>query len=79
MLADQLKTLYVGGGTPSLLSRKAMAELAGVIGRSVLRVKTLSGRQKQIPKAFRPKLQRNGKQWVSIGSASVRRPLMPQR
>ncbi|HBU58192.1 MAG TPA: coproporphyrinogen III oxidase, partial [Gemmatimonadetes bacterium] len=32
VMADQLDTLYVGGGTPSLLGPKAMSKLARVIG-----------------------------------------------
>lgn len=35
-LADRLDTLYVGGGTPSMLGPRAMAGLAGVIGRERL-------------------------------------------
>lgn len=35
-LGDELRTLYVGGGTPSLLGAEAMAGLADVIGRERL-------------------------------------------
>ena len=35
-LATELDTLYVGGGTPSLLGREAMHALAGVVGSSRL-------------------------------------------
>lgn len=36
-VADQLETLYVGGGTPSLLGPRAMDGLVAVLGRSRLR------------------------------------------
>ena len=36
VISEALKTLYVGGGTPSLLGSEAMKSLAEVIGRNRL-------------------------------------------
>ena len=51
-LRDHLDTLYVGGGTPSLLGPAAMARLAEVIGRERLRSPSLEWTAEANPESF---------------------------
>jgi oxygen-independent coproporphyrinogen-3 oxidase len=64
VLADQLKTLYVGGGTPSLLGRKAMAELAGVIGSKRLTSQDLEWTAEANPESFSSEV---AEEWKAVG------------
>ncbi|MDT8340829.1 MAG: radical SAM family heme chaperone HemW [Longimicrobiales bacterium] len=57
-LADRLGTLYVGGGTPSLLGPNAMAALADVLGRERLGAPALEWTTEANPESFTPELAR---------------------
>ena len=63
-LADALDTLYVGGGTPSLLGPEAMAALAGLIGPERLRSSDLEWTAEANPESFTPEVARA---WRSAG------------
>lgn len=51
-LADRLDTLYVGGGTPSLLGASAMEELAAVVGRDRIAGDRLEWTAEANPESF---------------------------
>tara|TARA_A100001037_G_scaffold47506_1_gene39181 strand:- start:7593 stop:8675 length:1083 start_codon:yes stop_codon:yes gene_type:complete len=63
-LADQLKTLYVGGGTPSLLGPKAMSKLAGVIGPQRLTSQDLEWTAEANPESFSSEV---AEEWRAVG------------
>jgi len=60
-LADTLQTLYVGGGTPSLLAPEAMGMLAGILGRRRLQ-RSLEWTVEANPESFGPELARGWKE-----------------
>ena len=51
-ISSSLKTLYVGGGTPSLLSDDSMVKLAGIVGIERLRRKDLEWTCEANPESF---------------------------
>lgn len=51
-LAAELDTIFVGGGTPSLLGQGAMAALAGLLGPERLRGRTLEWTAEANPESF---------------------------
>ncbi len=57
-IADRLDTLYVGGGTPSLLGPEAMEGLAGHLGRSRLGASSLEWTAEANPESFTPEVAR---------------------
>ena len=79
-LAAELDTLYVGGGTPSLLGVRAMAALAGVLGRERLQSPTLEWTAEANPESFTAELasewRRAGVNRVSLGVQSFHGPTL---
>jgi oxygen-independent coproporphyrinogen-3 oxidase len=63
-LADALESLYVGGGTPSLLGPPAMAGLAAVIGRSRLQSPGIEWTAEANPESLTPEVARG---WRDAG------------
>lgn len=63
-LADRLDTLYVGGGTPSLLGAGAMLALARVLGPTRLTSLDLEWTAEANPESFDPEL---GHAWRAAG------------
>lgn len=63
-LASSLDTLYVGGGTPSLLGREAMQGLAELIGRGRLGEPSLEWTAEANPESLTRDVARS---WVSAG------------
>lgn len=55
-LAPALDTLYVGGGTPSLLGPRAAGELARCLGRSRMKAPDLEWTMEANPESFTPAL-----------------------
>ncbi|NNL31057.1 MAG: coproporphyrinogen III oxidase family protein, partial [Gemmatimonadetes bacterium] len=53
-VADTLDTLYVGGGTPSLLGPRAMSGLAEIVGRERLGANHLEWTAEANPESFTP-------------------------
>ena len=51
-LSSSLKTLYIGGGTPSLLSKESMGRLAGVLGPERLKGTNLEWTCEANPESF---------------------------
>lgn len=51
-ISSSLKTLYVGGGTPSVLSDNSMAKLAGIVGIERLKRKDLEWTCEANPESF---------------------------
>lgn len=56
VLEDQLRTLYVGGGTPSLLGAEVMEGLARVVGRHRLTHPELEWTAEANPESFTPEI-----------------------
>jgi oxygen-independent coproporphyrinogen-3 oxidase len=71
-LADELATVFVGGGTPSLLGPDAMDELAEVLGRERLGAADLEWTGEANPESFTPEVAggwaRAGVNRVSLGA-----------
>lgn len=67
-LAGTLDTLYVGGGTPSLLGPRAMESLAEVLGRERLDGPELEWTAEANPESFTPEL---GEAWRRAGANRV--------
>lgn len=63
-VASVLDTLYVGGGTPSLLGPTAMDGLVGVVGRHRLRGAALEWTAEANPESFTAEVARG---WVEAG------------
>ncbi|MCG6955638.1 MAG: radical SAM family heme chaperone HemW [Gemmatimonadetes bacterium] len=63
-LADTLESVYVGGGTPSLLGPTAMAGLAEVIGRGRLRSPDIEWTAEANPESLTPEVARG---WREAG------------
>ena len=70
-LGDSLQTLYVGGGTPSLLGEHAMEALASVVGRRRLGAADLEWTAEANPESLTERLasawRRSGLNRLSIG------------
>ena len=64
VLADQLDTLYVGGGTPSLLGPRAMLGLAKVIGSQRLTNQGLEWTAEANPESFSAEV---AAEWGAVG------------
>ena len=75
---EPLETLYVGGGTPSLLGTGAMDGLAGVIGRRLLSHPLLEWTAEANPESLTPGIARAwreaGVNRVSLGVQSFHEP-----
>jgi oxygen-independent coproporphyrinogen-3 oxidase len=73
-LADRLRTLYVGGGTPSLLGPEAMEGLARALGRRRLEGGGLEWTAEANPESFTPRVaeawRRAGVGRISLGVQS---------
>ena len=74
ILAAELDTLYVGGGTPSLLGPDAMRSLADVLTPPRLRSPTLEWTSEANPESFTPEVARSwrraGVNRLSLGTQS---------
>lgn len=79
-LAPTLETLYVGGGTPSLLGPQAMRALAEVIGRERLGGSTLEWTAEANPESFTSEVaetwRRAGVNRVSLGVQTFHAPAL---
>lgn len=79
-LGSSLETLYVGGGTPSLLGPRAMGALADVVGGDRLRSPSLEWTAEANPESFTPNLARSwraaGVNRVSLGVQSFHAPAL---
>jgi oxygen-independent coproporphyrinogen-3 oxidase len=64
LLADRLDTVYVGGGTPSLLGPAAMRSLARVLGEDRVSAPDLEWTAEANPESFTPEL---GSAWREAG------------
>lgn len=77
-LAERLETLYVGGGTPSLLGPSAMDRLAGVVGRDRLGKSRLAWTAEANPESFTEDVAESwraaGVNRVSLGIQSFHEP-----
>lgn len=75
---EPLRTLYVGGGTPSLLGTRAMDGLASVIGRRLLSHPDREWTAEANPESFTPAIARAwraaGVNRVSLGVQSFHEP-----
>ncbi len=75
-----LRTLYVGGGTPSLLGGEAMQGLAGVLGREALAAPELEWTAEANPESFTPELasawRDAGVTRVSLGIQTFHEPAL---
>lgn len=80
VLAPRLRTLYVGGGTPSLLGPDAMTALAGVIGRARLADGSLEWTAEANPESFSDEVARAwtraGVNRISLGAQSFHEPAL---
>ncbi len=78
--AGSLATLYVGGGTPSLLGPEAMAGLARVLGRSRLTDPALEWTAEANPESFSDEVARSwsgaGVNRISLGAQSFQGPAL---
>jgi len=78
LLAQRLDTLFVGGGTPSLLGEGAMAGLADLLGPARLRGEPLEWTAEANPESFSPSLARDwrgaGVNRVSLGVQTFQAP-----
>ena len=63
-VAERLETLYVGGGTPSLLGPNAMSELRQLLGPERVTGSTLEWTAEANPESFTDEVARD---WVSAG------------
>lgn len=74
VLADRLDTLYVGGGTPSLLEPRAMSALAGVVGVQRLRAPGLEWTAEANPESLSSEValawKAAGVNRISVGAQS---------
>ena len=79
-LASRLETLYVGGGTPSLLGAHAMARLAGVVGRERVSHDALEWTAEANPESFTDEValgwRRAGVNRLSLGVQSFQEPVL---
>lgn len=79
-LADRLDTVYVGGGTPSLLGPDAMAGIAGLLGRDRLAGADLEWTAEANPESFDEAVarawRRAGVTRVSLGTQSFQDPVL---
>jgi len=79
-LAPSLETLYVGGGTPSLLGDQAMAHLADALGRRHLVGPTLEWTAEANPESVTPALarawRRAGVNRMSLGVQSFQETVL---
>lgn len=79
-LADELATLYVGGGTPSLLGPEAMAGLAGVLGHHRLRSPELEWTAEANPESFTAEVaagwRKAGVNRLSLGVQTFHEPAL---
>jgi len=79
-LAETLDTLYVGGGTPSLLGPSAMARLAAVLGPTRLRGDALEWTAEANPESFTPELavawREAGVNRLSLGVQTFHEPTL---
>jgi oxygen-independent coproporphyrinogen-3 oxidase len=79
-LADRLDTLYVGGGTPSLLGPSAMRALAGALGEHRVASTELEWTAEANPESFDLQLARAwreaGANRVSLGIQSFHEPTL---
>lgn len=75
---EPLETLYVGGGTPSLLGTRAMAGLASLLGPSLLNHRLLEWTAEANPESLTPGVarawRRAGVNRVSLGVQSFHEP-----
>ena len=62
--AGRLETLYVGGGTPSLLGPEAMSGLRGILGEDRLSAPGLEWTAEANPESFTPEVARS---WAGAG------------
>lgn len=79
-LAAELDTLYVGGGTPSLLGPEAMAALRGLLGAERLRSPTLEWTAEANPESFTAEVAAGwraaGVNRLSLGVQSFSEPVL---
>lgn len=79
-LAPSLETLYVGGGTPSILGPTAMALLAGAVGEDRLRDPGLEWTAEANPESLTPEVardwRRSGVGRLSLGVQSFQEPVL---
>lgn len=79
-LADTLDTLYVGGGTPSLLGPEAMRALSGVVGPRRLRSPRLEWTAEANPESFTDEVAREwrraGVNRLSFGTQSFQETVL---
>lgn len=79
-LAPRLRTLYVGGGTPSLLGPGAMAGLAALLGAERLGAAELEWTAEANPESFTPDVARGwadaGVNRVSLGTQTFHPPAL---
>lgn len=80
VLAPRLRTLYVGGGTPSLLGAGAMGLLADVLGRNRLTHPGLEWTAEANPESLTPEVaegwSRAGVNRISLGVQSFQEPVL---
>lgn len=80
VLAPALRTLYVGGGTPSILGATAMARLAEAIGRERLRHPGLEWTCEANPESLTPEVATGwraaGVNRLSLGVQSFQEPVL---
>lgn len=80
VLADRLDTLYVGGGTPSLLGAGAMEGVVRLLGADRLSGDTLEWTSEANPESFTPEVaegwRRSGVKRVSLGTQSFQEPVL---
>ncbi len=67
-LGDRLKTLYLGGGTPSLLDPEVVAALAGVMGRGRMANPDLEWTAEANPESLTGEVARR---WASCGVTRI--------
>ena len=79
-LSGRLETLYVGGGTPSLLGSDAMARLGAELGSERLSAPGLEWTSEANPESFTPEVagawRRSGVNRVSLGLQSFHEPTL---
>ncbi|MDX1493154.1 MAG: radical SAM family heme chaperone HemW [Longimicrobiales bacterium] len=79
-VADVLDTLYVGGGTPSLLGPTAMAGLAEIVGRHRLGSQQLEWTAEANPESLTPEVARGwaeaGVNRISLGAQTFHDPAL---
>lgn len=80
LVADTLETLYVGGGTPSVLGPAAMAGLAELVGPGRLRSRALEWTAEANPESLTPAVARAwrkaGVNRLSLGVQSFQEPVL---